>query len=119
MSIKEILEWQWDGYAKYHRSRANLLLHIIAVPFFIVGVILLVLSIFNLSFPLIAISVSLMVGSIVVQGIGHSKESLPPEPFTGPTNAILRIILEQLYTFPKFVICGNWLKAYKSTLYSE
>ncbi|MBQ4809745.1 DUF962 domain-containing protein [Pseudoalteromonas luteoviolacea] len=115
MSIKETLEWQWNGYAKFHRSRANLVLHIIAVPFFILGAILSLLSIFNFSFPLLAVSVLLMVGAIVVQGVGHSKETLPPEPFTGPTNAILRIVLEQLYTFPKFVVSGNWLKALKNS----
>lgn len=45
------------------------------------------------------------------QGFGHNKEAMPAEPFTGPKNAIIRIMLEQLYTFPKFVLSGKWYKA--------
>ncbi|MBL4830936.1 MAG: hypothetical protein JKY55_13765 [Aliivibrio sp.] len=52
-----------------------------------------------------------MVSSIVIQGVGHKKERLPPEAFTGPANVIVRILLEQTYTFPKFVLTGGWAKA--------
>lgn len=49
--------------------------------------------------------------SIAIQGLKlHKKENLPPEPFTGPSNAITRILLEQLYTFPKYVVSGKWKK---------
>ena len=42
MGISELLRWQWGGYAKYHQSRANLLIHIVAVPLFLIGTIALV-----------------------------------------------------------------------------
>lgn len=37
MSVAGLLRWQWDGYPRYHRSRANLLVHIVAVPLFVLG----------------------------------------------------------------------------------
>ena len=34
MTVGQLLKWQWQGYARYHQNRANLLLHIVAVPLF-------------------------------------------------------------------------------------
>ncbi|MCH3159141.1 DUF962 domain-containing protein, partial [Listeria monocytogenes] len=36
-----LLAWQWRGYAANHRNPTNLVLHLIAVPLFIVAAILL------------------------------------------------------------------------------
>jgi len=55
-----------------------------------------------------------MLVSIVMQGIGHKKEEIPTIPFTGVKNAVVRILLEQLYTFPKFVISGKWFFALRN-----
>jgi len=110
MTINEIITWQWQGYTKYHKSKMNLWLHVIFVPVFVFGFLLLVIGLINLNVLNVIISILLMVLSIGVQGLGHSKESIPAEPFTGPKNAITRILLEQLYTFPKFVLSGKWYK---------
>ncbi|WP_125782123.1 terminase [Pseudoalteromonas rubra] len=115
MSIKGIIQWQWEGYAKFHKSRSNLWLHIFAVPIFIAGSVLLFSTVFNFSVLLLVVSILLMAVSLAVQGIGHNEEALPPEPFTGPVNAVIRILLEQLYTFPKFVISGGWCTAYRNS----
>ena len=32
-----LLAWQREGYARYHQSRANLLMHIVLVPLFLAG----------------------------------------------------------------------------------
>jgi len=90
MSLSDTLKWQWEGYNKYHKSRINL------------NVFLLICSII------------LMLVSIVMQGIGHKKEEIPTIPFTGVKNAVVRILLEQLYTFPKFVISGKWFFALRN-----
>lgn len=37
MNVAELLRWQWDGYPRVHRSRANLLIHIVVVPLFVLG----------------------------------------------------------------------------------
>ena len=42
MGIVQLLQWQRDGYPRYHQSRANLLIHIVAVPLFLAGTIVLV-----------------------------------------------------------------------------
>lgn len=114
MSIKNIIKWQWDDYTKYHKSRANLLLHIFTVPVFLVGLMLFIWNVFDFNAWPIFYSILCMASSIAIQGIGHGQEQYSPEPFTSVTNAVFRIMLEQLYTFPKFVLTGGWLNAYRN-----
>jgi len=114
MSISDILKWQWSGYSKYHKSRMNLWIHIFAVPVFIFGTISLLYSIIDFNVFLLFYSLIIMIASIGIQGLGHNKEELPAEPFTGAKNAFIRIFLEQLYTFPKFVISGKWYLALRN-----
>ena len=111
MKMSEIVQRQWDGYTKYHQSAANLWLHIVAVPVFIYGTLGCILALLTLQIPLLLISLLLMAAAIGVQGVGHKREVFPAEPFTGAKNALQRIFLEQLYTFPKFVISGGWYAA--------
>jgi len=37
-----LLAWQWSDYAAKHRDRVNLLLHLVAVPLFQAGTLILV-----------------------------------------------------------------------------
>src|SRR5260370_2869331 len=39
---ERLLEWQWSDYAAKHRTRANLRIHMLAVPLFQAGTVLLV-----------------------------------------------------------------------------
>ncbi|MDD5030659.1 MAG: hypothetical protein PHH58_14370 [Rhodoferax sp.] len=55
MAIGELLAWQWSGYPKYHVSRANLVLHIVVVPFFLLGNVALVVGLVLIA-PLPAIA---------------------------------------------------------------
>ena len=115
MAIAELLRWQWRGYHQYHQSRSNLLIHIFAVPLFLVGNIVLVLAALQLSWWLALIGLVAMVMAIAMQGKGHAQEVNPPEPFTGASNALGRILLEQWITFPRFVLSGNWLHMLRQT----
>jgi len=45
-----------------------------------------------------------MVASMAAQGRGHRLEAVPLEHFTGGTNALARIVLEQWVTFPRFIL---------------
>lgn len=110
MNIHEISKWQWDGYSRFHQSQINLLLHIVAVPVFWYGFGLLIYTLPTFDAELVAVSLALMITSMGAQGFGHGKEKTPTEPFTGAKNALIRIFLEQLYTFPKFVLTGIWYK---------
>ena len=107
MGISELLRWQWEGYARYHQSRANLLIHIVAVPLFLVGTMALVAALFQLSLMLLAIALGCVVVAVALQGRGHRLEVVPPQPFSGPLNFLSRLFFEQWVTFPRFVISGG------------
>ncbi|HTH77467.1 MAG TPA: terminase, partial [Ramlibacter sp.] len=85
--------------------------HIMVVPLFLLGNIALVTGIIMLSWKVALGGLVAMIVSVVMQGRGHKKEANPPEPFTGPTNAVSRIFLEQWVTFPRFVLSGGWRRA--------
>jgi len=114
MSISELLRWQWEGYPKYHQSRPNLLIHIVAVPLFLIGTMFLLGAIAQRSLLLLAVAVGCIVVAVALQGRGHRLEPVPPEPFTGPLNFISRLFFEQWVTFPRFVISGSWLAALRN-----
>jgi hypothetical protein len=111
--VLELLRWQWDGYPRYHRSAVNLLIHIVAVPLFMVGNVALVGAIALGSWSVGAAAIIVTIASLGLQGRGHRVESMPPEPFTSLANGIVRILAEQWVTFPRFVISGGWQTALK------
>lgn len=114
MSVQELLEWQWEGYPKYHASRANLLLHIVVVPMFLAGNVGVIVALLDGSWGLATASIVAMVVSVALQGRGHRIEAVPSVPFTGPANAVSRILLEQWVNFPRFVATGGWLRALRN-----
>jgi hypothetical protein len=109
-----LLRWQWQGYPRYHASRANLLLHIVVVPMFLAGNIALLVAAARGAWLMAALAIGVSAVSIVAQGIGHRREPVPPEPFTSPANAVARILCEQWLTFPRFVLSGGWWRALRS-----
>jgi hypothetical protein len=111
MGISRLLRWQWERYPDYHRARPNLLIHIFAVPLFLFGTVVLVGAVVRLSLLLLALAVGCILVAIALQGRGHRLEPVPPEPFSGPTNLVLRLFLEQWVTFPRFIFSGGWLAA--------
>ena len=111
VSASELLRWQWDGYARYHRSRVNLFIHIIAVPVFLLATVGMVTALPQQSLWPGIVSIAAAMVSVALQGRGHKRERVPPEPFTGPANAISRIFVEQWVTFPRFVLSGGWVRA--------
>jgi hypothetical protein len=114
MNLGELLRWQWDGYPRVHRSRTNLLIHIVVVLLFALGNIGLIVALLSRLLLLGVVSLVTMVVSVTLQGHGHKQEQVPPEPFTGPANAVSRIFLEQWVTFPRFVLSGKWFRAFRA-----
>lgn len=114
MTALELLAWQWEGYARFHRSRANLLMHILLVPLFLAGNLALVVGIMRLDWLEAAVGASCMASSMILQGRGHAGEHEPPVPFSSPANALSRIFLEQWITFPRFVLTGAWWRALRA-----
>ena len=115
MSPGALLRWQWEGYPRYHQSRANLLLHVAVVPLFLAGNVALVAALARGAWLAAAGGAVAMVVSMALQGRGHKGEAVPPEPFTGPGNALARIFGEQWVTFPRFVLSGGWRRAVRSS----
>jgi uncharacterized membrane protein YGL010W len=116
MKITELTKWQWQGYAKYHACTRNLLIHIVAVPVFIFGVITLLLALAHLDFVRCAMAVLLMAASLAAQAFGHAKEVVPGVPFKGKLDVFYRLFIEPLFTFPKFVLRGGWYLALHDSL---
>lgn len=114
MTIRELIDWQQQGYARNHQSRPNLLLHIILVPLFMLGNVALLAGLLWLFWPLAISGLVASVLAIALQGVGHKGEAVAPEPFSSVANAISRIFLEQWVTFPRFVLTGGWLHALRS-----
>ena len=111
VGVRGLLAWQWQGYARYHQSRSNLLLHILLVPLFLAGNVALAVGVVRLSWIEAVAGVALMAFSIALQGLSHRGEPIPPEAFTGAANALSRIFFEQWITFPRFVFTGGWWHA--------
>jgi hypothetical protein len=111
MNISSLLRAQWNGYARYHQSRANLLLHAVFVPLFLASNLAVFVAIAEGRWGL-ALAAALLMGiAIAIQGKGHGKEPTPPAAFSGPFNALSRILLEQWVTFPRFVLTGAWMRS--------
>ena len=115
MTAGALAAWQWAGYARYHRDRLNLLLHLVAVPLFMVSSAALAAGAWRLAPAWIAAAIVGMVASVAAQGRGHRLEAVPPEPFAGPANFVARFLVEQWVTFPRFVLAGGWRQGFAAS----
>jgi hypothetical protein len=105
-----LLAWQWRNYSRNHRDRANLLIHMIAVPVFIAGVLAFFTQAARAQWFGAAVSAVVAVAGFAVQGFGHKRERVAPEPFAGPGDFVARVFAEQFITFPRFVLMGQWAR---------
>ncbi len=110
MIRQRLLEWQWSDYAPKHRNRTNLLLHIVSVPLFQVGTVILAYAVIRLSGAAAGLALACMLAALVAQGRGHGLEREAPEPFKGAEDLVSRFIAEQWVTFPRFVLSGAWYR---------
>ena len=105
---------QFSDYPRVHTDRANLLIHIVAVPVFDLSWVAFVAAV-ALRSPLGALaSAAVAVAAFAAEGRGHAIEPERPIPFAGPRDVITRIFAEQFVTFPRFVLSGGWARAYRS-----
>jgi len=111
MRDTSLLRRQWSGYGRNHQDPRNLLLHILAVPLFMAGTLLLIAGIWRASLALGGLGLAGAVVSMALQGRGHRLERHAPEPFAGPGDAVARILAEQWISFPRYVLSGRWWRA--------
>lgn len=102
-----------SAYGRVHTDRANLAIHLFAVPIF-VGM--------SSASALAAIQAHFFTGGLLllfallafaVQAIGHQREAVPPEPFNGPVDFLRRIVAEQYYKFWRFLLSGEFRRNWK------
>ena len=105
-----LLDWQWRNYSRNHRDPANLLIHMIGVPMFIAGILAFATQALRAQWFGAAFALVVAVAAFAVQGIGHKRERLAPEPFAGPGDFVARVFAEQFITFPRFVLMGQWAR---------
>lgn len=110
-----LLAWQWSDYAAKHRDRGNLLLHLIVVPVFQLGTVILGLGAVFGSPLGIVVGLASLAAAIVLEGRGHAREPERPTPFDGPLDFASRFFVEQWITFPRFVLSGGWRRNLRAT----
>ena len=115
MIRRALLDWQWSDYSAKHRSRTNLLLHIVTVPLFQVGCVLLVGAAAARSSVGMGLGILGMFAALVIQGRGHRGERDAPVPFAGAADFVSRFVVEQWVTFPRFVLSGGWRRNLKAS----
>ena len=70
MSFRELLAWAWSETPPVHTNATNLLIHLFAVPLFVVGY-LLVLAAIAFSWWLAVLGLLCIIVSLTFQAIGH------------------------------------------------
>ena len=101
-------------YANVHQDRTNLAVHAVAVPVFLAGTVATVAGAVTLAWPIALAGAVAMLVSIGFQGFTHKREPVPFEPFEGPRDAIVSILVEQWITFPRFVASGGFARAWRA-----
>jgi len=77
MTFKELLDWQWDGYNHFHLSQVNLLIHIVAVPLFIVSALGVFISLLQASWIAAVANFSVAVLAMRHKVLGTPKRLIP------------------------------------------
>jgi len=112
---RDVFNWQWKGYAQAHRDRVNLLLHLVTVPLFWLGPLLAVIGI-ALDRTALALCLPLLwLIAVIAQGQGHRREATAAQPFLGPIDFVVRLLVEQFVTFPRYVLTGAFGRAMRRT----
>jgi uncharacterized membrane protein YGL010W len=113
MSFAMLLAWAWSETPPVHRNRTNLLIHLFAVPLFVLGN-LLVISAIVLGWRFLAVGLICAILAFAIQGIGHSLELQRPPPFISLRDFLGRLYAEQLCNFWRFLFSGKWYAALRA-----
>jgi hypothetical protein len=112
---KDLMNWQWLLYPDGHRDRLSLLLHIVTVPLFWIGTAMILWALWRGSAAAAISGLALWLAALLAQGRGHQREREAPVPFLGPFDFVSRFLIEQFVTFPRYVLSGGWLKAWRAS----
>lgn len=115
MSFRELLAWAWRETPPVHRNSTNLVVHLFAVPMFVVGHLVLPLAI-AFSWWLAVVGLLFIVFSVALQGVGHSLEQQQVPPFTGARDFVRRLYAEQFCNFWRLLFSGQWSAGFRSRI---
>jgi len=65
-------------------------------------------AIAKLSPVAVVLSAAAMLASVALQVRGHKLEQSQPRPFKSRFDFVRRVLAEQFFTFPRFVLTGRW-----------
>lgn len=102
-----------EHYARQHRNRLNLLVHLLMVPQFMIACAGLVIALTVGHARLTTLWASIALLSFLGQQVGHQLERDHAEPYRGPGDFLKRWFIEQFYVFPRFVLSGGWWRAFR------
>jgi hypothetical protein len=111
MPFRELLAWAWGETPPVHTNTINLIIHLFAVPLFVVGHILFLAGPFT-SWWLAGLGLLSIVLSVGIQGIGHSLERRKVPPFSGRRDFVRRLYAEQFCNFWRFLFSGQWYASF-------
>lgn len=113
MSFPKLLAWAWSETPPVHKNVTNLIIHVVAVPLFVVGHLLLLAAIF-ITWWLVFPGLLCIIVSVSLQGFGHSLERQQVPPFSGPRDFMRRLYAEQFCNFWRFLFSGRWYASLKT-----
>ena len=111
MTFSELLAWAWKETPPVHKNTANLIIHIFAVPLFVIGHVSLIAGVF-INLWISVIGFTSIVVSLVLQSFGHSLEGNKVPAFTGTRDFFRRLYAEQFCNFWRFLFSGQWFKSF-------
>lgn len=111
----DLLNWQWNHYAAGHRSKHGLMIHALTFVWVGAGIVLTALGLLSRQGEWMLLGLLLYFGAMGAQAIAHSFEKKRPEPFLSPLDFVARFTLENLVTFPRFLITGGFAKAWRAS----
>ena len=113
MTFSQLLSWAWRETPPVHKNAANLIIHIFAVPLFVIGHFLLVAGVF-INLWILVLGISSIVVSLLLQTFGHSLEANKVPAFMGPSDFLRRLYAEQFCNFWRFLFSGQWFKSLRA-----
>ena len=108
---------QADAFAAYraaHADRRNLIIHSATQPIFVAGFVTLCIAPFAGHPGYAGLGLTAMLVAIAFQGRGHRLEHSAPAPFKNGLDFVRRLLVEQLITFPRFVVSGGLARALRA-----
>src|ERR1700704_1193517 len=117
MSFRQLLAWAWRETPPVHKNVTNLVIHVFAVPVFVLGHFLLLAGLV-FRWWLTIVGLLCIIVSTMLQGFGHSMEQQKVPAFTGPRDFVRRLYAEQFCNFWRFSSVASGSQAFARAMTS-